>query len=122
MAYALGIEGLTKQFGDKTVVGDVSFTVQQGDVLGFLGPNGSNKTTTITRWLNRFRGNAARWLSSRGAWSTPERESLERSSVSGAMFQKEVADRILAEYNSKNYGRLSIISSWKMEIKKIIRY
>ena len=36
------------------------------------------------------------------------------------MFQKEVADRILAECNSKNYGRLSIISSWKMNIKKII--
>ena len=36
------------------------------------------------------------------------------------MFQKEVADRILAEDNSKNYGRLSIFSSWKFEIKKII--
>ncbi len=36
------------------------------------------------------------------------------------MFQKEVADRILAEYNSKNYGRLSIISSWKMNVEKII--
>ena len=36
------------------------------------------------------------------------------------MFQKEVADRILADYNSKNYGRLSIISSWKMDIKKIM--
>ena len=36
------------------------------------------------------------------------------------MFQKEVADRILADYNSKNYGRLSIISSWKMDIEKII--
>ena len=36
------------------------------------------------------------------------------------MFQKEVADRILAEFNSKNYGRISIISSWKMEIDKII--
>ena len=36
------------------------------------------------------------------------------------MFQKEVADRILADYNSKNYGRLSIISSWKLDIKKII--
>jgi len=35
------------------------------------------------------------------------------------MFQKEVADRILAEYNSKNYGRLSVISSWKMNITKI---
>ena len=33
------------------------------------------------------------------------------------MFQKEVADRILKECNSKNYGRLSIISSWKMNIK-----
>jgi len=36
------------------------------------------------------------------------------------MFQKEVADRILAKSNSKNYGRLSIISSWKMNIEKII--
>ncbi len=36
------------------------------------------------------------------------------------MFQKEVADRILAKCNSKNYGRLSIISSWKMNIKKIV--
>ena len=35
------------------------------------------------------------------------------------MFQKEVADRIVAEYNTKNYGRLSILSNWKLEIKKI---
>ena len=36
------------------------------------------------------------------------------------MFQKEVADRIMAEENSKNYGRLSIFSSWKLDIKKIM--
>ena len=36
------------------------------------------------------------------------------------MFQKEVADRIIAEVNSKNYSRLSIISNWKMNIKKIM--
>ena len=34
------------------------------------------------------------------------------------MFQKEVADRIIAKTNSKNYGRLSIISNWRMDIKK----
>ncbi len=34
------------------------------------------------------------------------------------MFQKEVADRIMAKTNSKNYGRLSIISNWRMNIKK----
>ena len=34
------------------------------------------------------------------------------------MFQKEVANRIIAQINSKNYGRLSIISNWKLNIKK----
>ena len=34
------------------------------------------------------------------------------------MFQKEVANRIIAKINSKNYGRLSIISNWKLNIKK----
>ena len=36
------------------------------------------------------------------------------------MFQKEVADRILSEYNSTKYGRLSILANWKLNIKKII--
>ena len=36
------------------------------------------------------------------------------------MFQKEVADRIIADTNEKNYGRLSILSCWKMKIKKIV--
>ncbi len=36
------------------------------------------------------------------------------------VFQKEVADRIIAEENSKNYGRLSILTSWKMNKLKII--
>ena len=36
------------------------------------------------------------------------------------MFQKEVADRILSKYNSSNYGRLSILANWKLNIKKII--
>jgi len=36
------------------------------------------------------------------------------------MFQKEVADRIIAEFNTSNYGRLSIFSNWKLNIKKII--
>ena len=36
------------------------------------------------------------------------------------MFQKEVADRIIAKSNNSNYGRLSILSNWKLDIKKII--
>jgi len=36
------------------------------------------------------------------------------------MFQKEVADRIISEFNSSKYGRLSILSCWKLNVKKII--
>ena len=35
------------------------------------------------------------------------------------MFQKEVGDRIIAEFNTSNYGRLSIICNWKLNVKKI---
>ena len=36
------------------------------------------------------------------------------------MFQKEVADRIIAKHNTSNYGRLSILSNWKLNVKKIL--
>ena len=35
------------------------------------------------------------------------------------MFQKEVADRIVAKFNTSAYGRLSILSNWKLNVKKI---
>tara|TARA_Y100000741_G_scaffold315715_1_gene261700 strand:- start:439 stop:837 length:399 start_codon:yes stop_codon:yes gene_type:complete len=35
------------------------------------------------------------------------------------MFQKEVADRIISKFDTKNYGRLSILSNWKLNIQKI---
>ena len=35
------------------------------------------------------------------------------------MFQKEVADRIISKFGTKNYGRLSIITNWRLDIKKI---
>lgn len=43
----IDIHGLTKRFGGKTVVDDVSLDVRRGEIVGFLGPNGSGKTTTI---------------------------------------------------------------------------
>jgi ABC-2 type transport system ATP-binding protein len=43
----IAVEGLTKRFGDKIAVDQVSLTVERGEIVGFLGPNGSGKTTTI---------------------------------------------------------------------------
>jgi len=43
----IDVHGLTKSFGDRTVVRDLSMQVRRGTIFGFLGPNGSGKTTTI---------------------------------------------------------------------------
>jgi ABC-2 type transport system ATP-binding protein len=53
----LQIEGLTKTYGQRTVVNDISFDVKRGEMFGFLGPNGSGKTTTIRMALNIIRPN-----------------------------------------------------------------
>ena len=54
----LEVSGLTKAFGGKTVVDDVSFEVRRGEMFGFLGPNGSGKTTTIRMCLGIMRANS----------------------------------------------------------------
>ena len=50
-------------------------------------------------------------------WIT-DREKFESCKKLILMFQKEVANRIIAKTNSKNYGRLSIISNWRLDVKK----
>ena len=44
---AIEVSYLTKVFGGRTAVSDVSFSVAAGEVFGFLGPNGAGKTTTV---------------------------------------------------------------------------
>jgi ABC-2 type transport system ATP-binding protein len=44
---AIDVAGLNKHFGDKHVVRDLALQVREGEIFGFLGPNGSGKTTSI---------------------------------------------------------------------------
>jgi len=43
----INVHGMTKRFGDRTVVDHVDLTVRAGEIFGFLGPNGSGKTTFL---------------------------------------------------------------------------
>jgi ABC-2 type transport system ATP-binding protein len=45
--WAIDVRGLTKRYGERTVVEEVTLQVRSGRICGFLGPNGSGKTTTI---------------------------------------------------------------------------
>ncbi len=54
-------ENLTKRYGEKTAVADVSFTVQPGKVTGFLGPNGAGKSTTMRMIVGLARRRAGKF-------------------------------------------------------------
>lgn len=47
METLLECQNICKSFGKKQILHDVSFTIEEGDILAFIGPNGSGKTTTI---------------------------------------------------------------------------
>jgi len=49
--FAITARNLTKRFGDFTAVAGIDFDVRRGEIFGFLGPNGSGKTTTIRMML-----------------------------------------------------------------------
>lgn len=56
------VENLTKRYGTRTAIQDVSFEVQKGEILGFLGPNGAGKTTTMRVLAGFFPANEGRAL------------------------------------------------------------
>src|SRR3954470_13030037 len=55
---AIDVQGMTKRFGDRTVVNDISLQVRTGEIYGFLGPNGSGKTTFIRMLCGLLRADA----------------------------------------------------------------
>ena len=55
---ALDVRGMTKRFGDRTVVNDIALQVRTGEIYGFLGPNGSGKTTFIRMLCGLLRADA----------------------------------------------------------------
>jgi ABC-2 type transport system ATP-binding protein len=59
-ATVIDVHGLTKKFGSKVAVDNVDLKVSRGEIVGFLGPNGSGKTTTIRMICGLLRPERAR--------------------------------------------------------------
>src|SRR5699024_4243420 len=58
MTEVVKVEGVQKNFGKAQALSEVTFTVEAGEVVGFIGPNGSGKSTTIRILLGIIRRNA----------------------------------------------------------------
>lgn len=69
---AIVVEHLTKKFGDFVAVDDVSFSVPTGAIFGFLGPNGSGKTTCVRAICGLLRATAGQmWLAGHNVAENP---------------------------------------------------
>lgn len=79
----LQVRGLTKRYGEKNVVDDLTFAVGKGQIFGFLGPNGSGKTTTI----GMIFGVVAPTHGAIAVLGGSNREALARGRLSGTLEQ-----------------------------------
>jgi ABC-type multidrug transport system ATPase subunit len=105
MAVLARIEHLTKQFDSLTAVDDLSFTVEEGDVYGFLGQNGAGKSTTLRMLLSLVRPSSGEIELFGKRLSTHRREIL--SQVGAVIEQPELYPFFTGLENLKVFARLS---------------
>lgn len=101
----VSVKGLTKQFGPLTAVKNLSFTVQEGDVYGFLGQNGAGKSTTIRMLLTLIEPTGGSIEIFGKDLRTGRNEILSQT---GAVIEKPDVYKYLSAYeNLKLFARLS---------------
>lgn len=101
----VSVKGLTKTFGSLTAVSDLSFTVEEGDVYGFLGQNGAGKSTTIRMLLSLVTPTAG---SIEILGKNLQRSRNEILAQTGAVIEKPDVYKYLSAYeNLKLFAKLS---------------
>jgi ABC-type multidrug transport system ATPase subunit len=106
----LEVDGLTKRYGQKTAVEDLNLTVRQGQIFGFLGPNGSGKTTTIGMIFGIIRPTRG----DLSVFGQSNREALARGRMGGTLEQPNLYPYLTGRDN------LAIVAAIKRLPKKCV--
>jgi ABC-2 type transport system ATP-binding protein len=102
----ISINSLTKRYGSKPGVADISFDVDKGEIFGFIGPNGAGKSTTIRSMLGFLRFNSGS-ISILGRDSVKEHEAILRDvgyMPSEAMFYPSMKAKDVIKFAAESRG------------------
>lgn len=114
----LSLNKINKQIKDKIILKDISFTLEEGEILGLLGPNGAGKTSMMKIISGLSRVNSGK-LEILGIDADKEREKIK--SQLGFVMQDNNMER---EFSVKEallyYARLYKVKNYKYEVEKII--
>src|SRR5436190_10654315 len=118
---AIDVQGMTKRFGDRTVVNDIALQVRTGEIYGFLGPNGSGKTTFIRMLCGLLRADAGSGTCL-GFDVIKESEMIKRNV--GYMTQKfsfweDLSIRENLEFVARVYGLRSVKETVTAQIERL---
>ncbi len=113
--YSIVAEGLTRRFGNFAAVDHIDFCVERGAIFGFLGPNGSGKTTTIRMLLGLLRPTSGRgWVLGQDIYQT---ERIKRQV--GYMSQKfTLYQDLTIDENLNFYGHLYGVTGHRLTERK----
>ncbi|MBV9987449.1 MAG: ABC transporter ATP-binding protein [Chitinophagaceae bacterium] len=110
----LNVTGLSKQFNHITAVQDLSFSVAEGDVYGFLGQNGAGKSTTIRMLLTLIRPSAGHIEIFGKDLATHRNEILAQ--IGGVIEKPDVYKYLSAYENLEVFARLSGVKLSRQEL------
>lgn len=118
MTASIDIKNFQMDFGNHTVIRDLSFDVQQGETFGFLGGNGSGKTTTIRALLGIYQPTAGTLLVNGKVFTPEDGGSLGYLPEERGLYKKESVIDIMTYFGTlKGMDRVTA-RSWSLEYLK----
>jgi ABC-2 type transport system ATP-binding protein len=117
--FAIDVRGVTKKFGDRAVVNNITMLVRHGEIYGFLGPNGSGKTTFLRMLCGLLRPDAG---SGHCLGLDFRRESAEIKKRVGYMTQKfSFYEDLTVEENLEFIARIYGVPERKSAVEKSLK-
>ncbi|MFS0786087.1 ABC transporter ATP-binding protein [Shouchella sp. 1P09AA] len=116
--FPLQIKGLNKSFGKNHIIKDMNFQLKRGQIYGFLGPNGSGKTTTIRMIVSLIAPDSGDVIIEGKNVRTSRKEALAQ--IGAIVEDPDLYGYLTGQQNLEHFARLSHQSISKERIKEVV--